>query len=437
MIIYAENISNRLRYVSEFVASELLNERITLTNDKEVFSQHIGIKINYSQDKVADDEFHLPPHSLLFENYISAQQINCTLVSGKKVFFQTTTGDFHFDVLAATFYLLTRYEEYLPHEKDQYGRFPHTASLAFKEGFLHIPLINCWLDEFKEALQKKNPSFQFHHKTFSFLPTYDIDMAWKYKHKGFWRNIGSGFKSIFKNEKPNFGDRIAVLQESKKDPYDIYEWLDALHLYCRMKPYYFFLVAEEQKAYDKNIPPSNEQLQQLIAYHSGRGIVGIHPSWQSGDDPKLIKQELGWLEFITGNKIKHSRQHYIRLNLPNTFRELISAGIEKDFSIGYGSTNGFRASVASSFFWYDLEKEASTDLVLFPFCFMDANAYYEEKLTPHQAFNELMNYYYQIKKVNGMMITIWHNNFLSTEKQFSPWRDMYEIFLKEEVYWDS
>ena len=69
MIIYAENISNRLRYVSEFVASELFNERITLTNDKEVFSQHIGLKINYSRDKIVDDEFHLTPHSLLFENY--------------------------------------------------------------------------------------------------------------------------------------------------------------------------------------------------------------------------------------------------------------------------------------------------------------------------------------------------------------------------------
>jgi len=122
--------------------------------------------------------------------------------------------------------------------------------------------------------------------------------------------------------------------------------------------------------------------------------------------------------------------------LPETYRRLINAGIEKDFSMGYGSVNGFRASVASSFFWYDLEKEQQTQLQLFPFCFMDANSFYEQKCTAQQAMTELLNYYNAIKKVNGLMITIWHNHFLGTDPMFAGWREVYEIFLKEEVYWD-
>jgi len=177
-------------------------------------------------------------------------------------------------------------------------------------------------------------------------------------------------------------------------------------------------------------------MQELIDYHSKKGTVGLHPSWQSSDDPKLLKQELGWLEFITGDVVKHSRQHYIRLMLPYTYRQLIKVGIEKDFSMGYGTINGFRASVASSFHWYDLEKEETTGLLLFPFCFMDANAYYEQKLVPHQALAELMKFYQSIRRVNGMMCTIWHNSFLGTSPMFKGWREAYEIFLKEEVYWD-
>ena len=67
---------------------------------------------------------------------------------------------------------------------------------------------------------------------------------------------------------------------------------------------------------------------------------------------------------------------------------------------------------------------------------MDANSYYEQKYTPARAMDELMHYYRQVKKVNGLMITIWHNSFLGTDPAFAGWREVYEVFLKEEVFWD-
>jgi hypothetical protein len=164
--------------------------------------------------------------------------------------------------------------------------------------------------------------------------------------------------------------------------------------------------------------------------------VGIHPSWQSGDDESVLSEEVQALQEITGNKTLYSRQHYIRLTLPETYRRLIKLGIEKDFSMGYGSINGFRASFAGSFFWYDLENESQTNLQLFPFCFMDANSFYEQKLDARHALNELMTYYHAIKKVNGLMVTIWHNQFLGSDPMFAGWNKLYEVFLKEEVYWD-
>jgi hypothetical protein len=52
-------------------------------------------------------------------------------------------------------------------------------------------------------------------------------------------------------------------------------------------------------------------------------------------------------------------------------------------------------------------------------------------MTTHQAFNELVEYYEIIKKVNGLMITIWHNHLLGTDPAFEGWKDMYERFIHE------
>ena len=104
--------------------------------------------------------------------------------------------------------------------------------------------------------------------------------------------------------------------------------------------------------------------------------------------------------------------------------------------MGYGSANGFRASIASSFYWYDLKAEKKTSLMLFPFCFMDANSFYEKQLKPKSAFTELMDYYRKIKQVNGLMVTIWHNHFFGTDPMFAGWKEVYEVFLKDQIYWD-
>ena len=151
----------------------------------------------------------------------------------------------------------------------------------------------------------------------------------------------------------------------------------------------------------------------------------------------MLKEELEWLEIVAERKIIHSRQHYIRMSLPQSFQELIRCGIDKDFSMGYGSINGFRASVCASFSWYDLQNEKATGLRLYPFCYMDANSFFEQKHSPKEAYTELVQYYDTVKKLNGLFISIWHNNMLGTDPQFKGWPEMFELFMKETVYWDA
>jgi hypothetical protein len=435
MLLYSHHTSPRLTYIAGLIGDEIFNEPVRQTTNKALFLAEPGPKINYSDTRLSEEEFFLRNHSLLFETGIREQEIHCER-DGDQVIFFKTGGDHPFDILAAGFYLVSRYEEWLPHEPDHYGRFPYRSSLAFREKFLDIPLVNYWLEQFKKNLQGKFPSLLFRIKDFKFIPTYDIDMAYSYKYKGFVRNAGGFARSLLKGQWNGLADRWDVLFGKKRDPFDTYEWLDSLHLYCRTRAYYFFLLARRQKGVDKNISPDKEVMQSLVAYHARGYKVGIHPSWQSGDDERVLWDEINRLENITERPVKYSRQHYIRMTMPRTYRSLIEAGIDKDFSMGYGGANGFRASIASSFYWYDLEREKQTTLMLFPFCFMDANAFYENRQKPHEALSELMDYYRKIKRVNGLMVIIWHNNFFGTDPMFNGWKEVYEVFLKDEIYWD-
>ena len=116
--------------------------------------------------------------------------------------------------------------------------------------------------------------------------------------------------------------------------------------------------------------------------------------------------------------------------------DLIREGIDLDFSMGYGTVNGFRGSIASPVKWFDLSTNETTNLTVYPFCYMEANSFYELKQTPEQAYKELQQLYAVVKKVNGTFVTIWHNHFLGTDPMFNGWKGMDELFLREDLYWD-
>ena len=436
ILLYTHSISRRLEYIIGFFSKELFDEEIVITTDVELFQTASAVKLNYSFSLFSEDVFNIPPASLLFENNIIHQEIHCFETNNLKAFFQVN-GDYPFDIFAASFFLLTRYEEYLPSEKDAYGRFSHVSSLAYSQDFLHIPLIDSWIEDFKRALSGKFRSLNFKRRQFKCIISYDIDIAYAYSNKGWKGNLAGLSKSILTGNWQQVKNRLSVLNGKEKDPYDCYEWLDALHLYCRTKPYYFFLVARKQNHFDRNIPTHTPAFIELIEYYAAHYQVGIHPSWRSNDQPQLLKEEIEWLEVVADKKIENSRQHYIRVSFPETYRRLLESGIRKDFSMGYATVNGFRASVSVPFLWFDLIADRKTELMIYPFCFMDANSYYEQKLTPQEAYQELIEYYERVKKVNGTLITIWHNNILSTLPEMQGWREMFETFMKDTVYWDA
>ncbi len=430
MIVYSHTLTPRLEYIINFL-SQYFQTPIRLICDEEKYLAHPDAhRVNYSYHRLLDNELWIHSHVLLFESTIRPVKIECFDLQGHKAFFKAE-GDTGFDLFAAIFYLITRYEEYLPHPNDSYGRFSHTASLAHKEGFLQLPLVNLWLEDFRRLLQERFPDLHLPMPAFRLQLTYDIDIAWSFQNKGFRRNAGALARLFFSGRWKAMAHRIRVIRGRRQDPFDAYEWMDNLHRQAGVKPLYFFLVARLPGRFDRNIEPENPAFQQLIHRLASTYSIGLHPSWASGDQQPLLAREKSWLEKVSGQGITASRQHYLRFELPATYRRLLAIGIYEEYSMGYGTANGFRASVATPFFWYDLKNESKTDLRIYPFCFMDANAYYEEKKTPEEALREMFHYFETVRSVNGTLITIWHNSFLGIDPAFAGWREAYEQFVQK------
>lgn len=428
MIIYSHTLTPRLQYVVDFL-SQYYNTPVKLICDEDKYLSHVDpYKINYSYHRLMDGEVWIHSHVLLFESTIRPVKIESFDHNGYQAFFKAE-GDTGFDLFAGIFFLITRYEEYLPHQKDSYGRFAYESSLAHKAGFLQLPLVNIWLEDFRMLLQQTFPDLDLPKPSFQFRATYDIDVAWSYKNKGFQRNAGALLRLFFSGQWRSMAHRVRVIRGRRQDPFDAYEWMESVHRQFGLQPVYFFLAAQQTGKYDRNIDVKNPEFQQLIQQTAETDTVGLHPSWASGDQQRILAAEKAWLEKTAGTRITASRQHYIRFDLPTTFRRLLAVGITDDYSMGYGSINGFRASIATPFYWFDLKNEAKTNLQIHPFCFMDANAYYEEKKSPAEALDELLQLHAVIRSVNGTMITIWHNSFLGIDPEFEGWRETYEQFL--------
>lgn len=184
---------------------------------------------------------------------------------------------------------------------------------------------------------------------------------------------------------------------------------------------------------DKNISYNNKTFQKLIQLISDNNKIGIHPSYASNSNSEQITIEKNRLQTISHKEIIRNRQHYLKLNLPNTYQNLISNNITEDHTMGYAEQPGFRASICNPFYFYNLENENETALKIFPFTVMEATFQYYKSSTPNEALKHITELMQKVKLVNGTFISVWHNESLSDRGIWKGWKIVYEKMLKESL----
>lgn len=429
LLVYTHKITHRNKYIFNLLFKDIIGIDFKLTADSAEFITNTGAKVSYTNNAIGDELFFLS-RSLLFEAGIAEQNISVFEFNNNKVFFLTgKASSLPFDAFAASFYLVSRYEEYLPHIRDEHNRFDAKDSLAFINGFLQKPLVNIWAGWIKELLLKKYPDLIFPEKKFEFISTIDIDNAYAYREKGFARTIGGYLKSLSTFNIPEIAERTRVLTGNEKDPYDTYDFqLEILKKY-NFKSIYFFLLGD-YGVNDKNLPIESKKFQALIKMLGDYAEIGIHPSYGSNKNREQLKKEVNRLSKVLHRDVTKSRQHFLKLTLPETYRNLIDLDITDDYTMGFASQVGFRASICTAFNFYDLDNELETKLKVHPFSVMEGTLKYYMKVHPEDAMQKIKPLIDEAKAVNGVFISLWHNDTINNQTIWQGWQAVYEDMVK-------
>jgi uncharacterized protein DUF7033 len=426
LLVYTHKITPRLKYTFKQICTRILGIPVSFTTTIEAFIAHDSLKISYTRQPLSNELF-VRSHDLLFEQGLSDIEIHVQNWDNTKCFFNV--GDksvIPFDIFAASFYLLSRYEEYLPHVKDEYGRFTAKDSLAFKNEFLKQPVVDIWANKFKAILQKRFPDYSFISNSYKIYPIIDVPMAYYFKHKGLMRTIGGNFGDFLKFKFKHLYQRYLVIFGLKKDPYNTFNWIINKQKQTKNKFVVFFLIGD-YSTYDKNVSVNKRKFVSLIKSVADYCRVGLKASYFALEDFKTLKIEKIKMESIINNSLEASRNSFSKLNLPNSYRNLIDLEIKEDYTMGYVNEIGFRAGTCTPFLFYDMDYEIQTPLMVNTFHLMDyALLKNTSLLDKKETLNKIIN---EIKQVKGTFTPVFHNYTFSNEERWQGFKELFTIIL--------
>lgn len=430
MLVHVPRITDRVLYTFDLVFKQLLGLDFSLTSDVEKFTTYEGPKMVYGPYRLGDAPFQ-KAHELLFERHINDQETTSVDFEGVKGLFPVYGKGLlmPFDVFAASFYLVSRYEEYLPQVRDKYGRFQAESTWMFENGLLQKPLVDIWAIALKNRLIEIYPNLLFKERKFEFVPTYDVDAAWAYKHKGVYRTLGGFFKDLAEGNREGLRERHEVLRGKRKDPFDSFDFQFELQKTFKLKPIYFILCGEYDTN-DKNISLRKDAFKSLIKRLGDYADVGIHPSFSSYLNLEKLQAEIDGLSEVLHRPLTKSRQHFLRMNLPRSYQKLIELDISDDYTMGFASQAGFRAGIADAFRFFDLENDMATNLWVHPFALMDGTMRDYLNLDVEASLDLAKQLVDEVKAVGGTFIYLTHNETLGGEKRWVGWPEMYRQLLE-------
>ena len=432
--IFSPSNSPRLEYVLQHLCEVLWGNSFRIFRDEKAFrAQPADARINYSGQEL-EGAFRIPVHGLLFEEDIHPQDVE--MKWGKDfpycfVLAETSGNGTDWDVFSACFYFLSRYEEYLPFTPDAHGRFPAEASLAFRRHCLQLPLVDRWAEYLAGELQQLFPAFSVPARKARFVPTYDIDIAYAFRGKSRLLNLAGALRQKLRRDDEGLELRRKVRAGLVPDPYDTFERLEKLHVQENLQPHYFVLFARRSR-FDKGISPKNEAFRRLVRQLSEEGSVGIHASYVSAfSKTERLRSEIKALARCTGKEICCNRCHYLRLRLPYTFRNLLSAGIRDDYSMGYSTQAGFRAGSCTPFRFFDLEYNRITSLTLHPLLLMENAFFADDDRSAEALWKKVRPLLDQVMRFGGEAVTLFHNpSFGSMPGHDLPVRELYTRIIR-------
>ncbi len=420
--IYTDAPGPRLRYTAHFIFQTVLGIEYQFTDNP---SSKPALSYGAAHGLAS---LSIPAAGLLHSKVMPAELPAVKEVDGKPLIFESGdaagTHTYAFDIFAAVFFCISRAEEYIVTKRDLHGRFETESSVFYR--WQEQPYVDQWIRDFGNWLKAKGLVNELPQPKSQWINTLDIDIAYAYRGREWWRILGATARDVLQFRFNRIAERIKVLSGSAPDPYDNYGLcLEATEVADES---ICFVLCGNGRGHDINLNPKHPQMRSLIRKLAVQVKIGIHPSYKTLGSKQAVQFEIEQLMQVTGNKPVHSRQHFLRMQIPNTVTDLEALGVQKDYSMGFADAVGFRAGTAHSFMFFDFSRNQATRLQMVPLIAMDSAMRDYMKLKPEEAFARLKALWQSVETSGGSFVTVWHNHSLSGREGWENWREVYIAF---------
>ncbi len=418
----------RLHYTLDVLFKQMLGLDCLLQAAHLPQGKDAQVLISYGPRAHPKADLHIPEEGLLSEKGVRPLQIQTAQWGEHSILFpqkKQSENSLPFDLFAAAFFLLSRYEEYLPFQGDEHARFPLSAAILHGTSYPEKPLIHYWMEALLEILRSKHPLLKPRLPAYSFRPSYDTDLPWCLINKRPLQALGGSLRDLLQNGPRALLRRYRIWRKPETDPCFTFPFLQKTHKKLNLHPIYFAPTSNYGR-YDKSPSHRNPAYRNLLKQLAREGEIGLHPSYKTLGNPCLLTKEKQRLEEITNRPVTQSRQHYLRFRFPQTPRQLLEAGISHDYSLGFAERPGFRMACCIPIPWYDIEEEKQTSLTLHALPLMDVSLLQYLQLNAEERERVFSQIFREIKKFGGEFTPLWHNNNLTTDKK----QEEYENFLR-------
>jgi len=419
--VHLEHPTARARYAVQEVLETMLGWKLRWEDDRIGFDTLPGPKLIYGQAS-APGAMHIVPAGLLSEEGLRPIDPEVVDHGGLPLLFPVSGGHLPFDPFAAAFHLLTRYEELLGVDCDAHGRPLAERLHGARHGYLHRAVVDEWSLLLARTWRGMDATLPIPQRTYRSVNTIDLDNGFKYLGRPLWRTLGSMVRDAVRGSWAELPARLRVLAGRDQDPFDIYTELQE-PLSQGASRVLFFALAAPRGDMDHAVPVEHPLYAQRLRALTSWAEVGLHPSYASSAQQGLTALESLRLEAVLGRPVRLTRQHFLRMRLPETYRELERLGIAEEHSMGFHEYLGFRAGTCTPYRWYDVMEERTTALIVHPFSVMDNTLRHKLKLDPEQALQQVAGLVQHIRAVDGTFTGLWHESFLSRSAADAPWRD--------------
>lgn len=406
----------------------ILEIPISFTSSLDAFVAFSGPKFSYAAHPLGQ-EFHVYASGFLTEQGISYQELKKGEWRGLQVLFaHNNSSRIPFDIFAASFYCLSRYEEYLPHLKDEDNRYPAVASWLTTADCLEIPLVDAWAAAFLKELQREFPDLTLSEKEIDspIRPFFTITSPFKYLYKPSLTKLGQWLQSVWQLNLWDALEQCLVELRLLRDPFDTYDQMIPVLSKGKVKPAFYFLFA--QKPYEGIATAIyNTKLQALIKGVSDDFPVSVLLSHHAQQGAEELAYELNNVKQLIHRPILRARFHRGIGTLAEGYAKLLEQEVHHDLSMGYEEEIGYRASTAVPFYYYDLENEYQTPLLLHPIVATEKGL---RMLTSKGAFDKLEKLLEAHPTPTGKQRVAFSNTIWQDEESNQSWRQRFLNYLE-------